>query len=87
MTGNLFATIQRSLNTIAHYHFSGIPGRDEPMHGEVQYQNLAAEIRRLGYDGYFGLEYFPTYDAMQSLRDTIAYLKGSEFSADQKARA
>ena len=84
MTGNLFATIQESLGTIAHYHFSGIPGRDEPMHGEVQYQNLAREIQRLGYTGYFGLEYFPTYDASQSLRDTIAYLKSSESPADEK---
>lgn len=75
MTGNLFTTIQASFDSIAHYHFSGVPGRDEPMHGEVQYQNLAQEIEQLGYTGYFGLEYFPTYDAKRSLRDTIAYLK------------
>lgn len=78
MTGNLFSTIQNSRSTIAHYHFSGIPGRDEPMHGEVQYQNLAREVLRQGYTGYFGLEYFPTYDAKQSLRDTIAYLRQAD---------
>lgn len=87
MTGNLFATIQGSLNTIAHFHFSGIPGRDEPMRGEVQYQNLAREIQRLGYTGYFGLEYFPSYDAKQSLRDAIAYLKGSMCSGGETAPA
>lgn len=75
MTGNLFATIRESSGSIAHYHFSGTPGRDEPMHGEVQFRNLACEIERLGYTGYFGLEYFPTYDGKQSLRDSISYLK------------
>ena len=75
MTGNLFAMVEASRSTIAHYHFSGIPGRDEPMHGEVQYQNLAREILRQGYTGYFGLEYFPTYEAKRSLKDTISYLR------------
>lgn len=75
MTGNLFSTIKSSFSTIAHYHFSGIPNRDEPMHGEVQCQNVAREAERLGYTGYFGLEYFPTYNAIESLRDTIAYFK------------
>lgn len=73
--GNLFTTIQNNFPVISHYHFSGVPGRDEPMHGEVQYQNLARKISDLGYDGYFGLEYFPSCDAKKSLTDTIAYLK------------
>lgn len=75
MTGNLFSNIQFGFDKIAHYHLSGIPGRDEPMHGEVQYQNFVHEAERLGYTGYFGLEYFPSYEAKRSLRDTIEYLR------------
>lgn len=75
MAGNLSETIRAAFPVIAHYHFSGVPGRDEPMKGEVQYKNLAEDILELGYSGYFGLEYFPTYNAQRSLADTITYLK------------
>jgi hydroxypyruvate isomerase len=75
MEGNLLATIEQNIAWIGHFHAAGVPGRAELFGCELNYRQILAKIAASGYDGAFGLEYFPAVsDHNQSLRDTLAYL-------------
>ena len=75
MEGNLVQNIGDNISRIGHFHSAGVPGRHELMGGETNYARVIRSIEAQGYDRYFGLEYWPSYDSMQSLKDTISYLK------------
>ena len=71
MEGNLLATIEKYLPWIGHFHAAGVPGRGELFGCELNYPVILAKIEALGYQGAFGLEYFPKLaDHGQSLRQT-----------------
>ncbi len=75
MEGNLLATIEKNLEWIGHFHAAGVPGRGELFDCELNYPHILATIESLGYDGCFGLEYFPRLaDHGESLRKNLAYL-------------
>jgi hydroxypyruvate isomerase len=76
MEGNLLATIEKNIARIGHFHAAGVPGRGELFGCELNYRHILARIEACGYQGAFGLEYFPTLsDHGQSLRDTLTYLR------------
>jgi hydroxypyruvate isomerase len=71
MHGNVLADIQRYLPLIGHFHSAGVPGRHDLDVGELNYSNILAQIKAWGYDGCFGLEYWPAGgDDMASLKHT-----------------
>ena len=74
MEGNVVEHIRRNLDVIGHFHAAGVPGRHEIFDNEVNYAYIVREIERMGYTGVFGLEYEPTFDDEQSLRQTMEYL-------------
>ncbi len=77
MEGNLISNIAERLDTIGHFHAAGVPGRGELFGSEIHYPPIIALLRARGYDGGFGLEYFPKMmDHHASLRDTLTYLQG-----------
>jgi hydroxypyruvate isomerase len=76
MEGNLIANITKNIDFIGHFHSAGVPGRHEVFTGEIAYPNIIKAIDNAGYERFFGLEYWPTYDHRQSLADTLKYLKG-----------
>ena len=39
------------------------------------YPKIIESIRETAYQGYFGLEYWPTYHHETSVKDTLAWLK------------
>jgi hydroxypyruvate isomerase len=59
MEGDLAATIERNVKTIAHIQIADTPGRHEPGTGEINYDFLLGFIDRLGYPGWIGCEYKP----------------------------
>ena len=69
MEGNLIPDITEELDSIAHFHAAGHPGRHELESGEINYHRIFREIDRLGFTGYVGLEYFPEMAPEQSLMD------------------
>jgi hydroxypyruvate isomerase len=75
MEGNLIQTITGSIEWIGHFHSAGVPGRHELFTGEIHYPAVVKAIDAAGYPGFFGLEYWPSYDHHQSLKDVMAYLK------------
>ena len=67
MEGNLTDTIKGNLERIGHIQIADVPGRHQPGTGELNYRFLLAELDRLGYDGFVGLEYLPEPDTVSSL--------------------
>jgi hydroxypyruvate isomerase len=75
MEGNVLANIEKRMPWIGHFHAAGVPGRGELFGTELNYPAILAKIETLGYDGAFGLEYFPRLsDHGQSLRENLEYL-------------
>ncbi len=70
MEGNIISTIEKNVDIIGHFHAAGVPGRHELYLGELNYLNIIKRIDELGYEGYIGLEYFPSIDSEESLRKT-----------------
>lgn len=75
MEGNIINTMTANIDKIGHIHSAGNPGRNEHFIGEINYPSIVAAIEKTDYDGYFGLEYWPTFDDVKSLEKVMAYLK------------
>jgi len=65
--GELAATLRANLERIGHVQIADNPGRHQPGTGEIDYRFLLAELDRLGYQGFVGLEYVPAPDTAGSL--------------------
>jgi 2-dehydrotetronate isomerase len=57
--GDLATMLQRYLGGIGHIQIAGVPARNEPDTGEVNYKYLLDLIDSLGYTGWIGCEYRP----------------------------
>jgi hydroxypyruvate isomerase len=75
MEGNHIASIQKNIQLIGHFHAAGVPGRDEIYLGEINYLPILKAIDDTGYNGFFGLEYWPTEPDEMSLTNSMAFLK------------
>jgi hydroxypyruvate isomerase len=76
MTGNILETVERHLGAIAHVHLSGVPGQKEPAQGEINLPLVIERVKSWGYEGLFGLEYYPTKEPVLSLTESVVYLAG-----------
>jgi len=75
MEGNIIQNVTQNIDLIGHFHSAGVPGRHEHFSGENDYRNILKAIAATGYDRFFGLEYWPTYDHRRSLEDVLKHLK------------
>ncbi|MEI6546843.1 MAG: 2-oxo-tetronate isomerase [Burkholderiales bacterium] len=57
--GDLASRIRQYLHGVGHMQIAGVPHRQEPDLGEVNYPFLFALLDELGYDGWIGCEYRP----------------------------
>jgi hydroxypyruvate isomerase len=71
MGGNLTVFIENNIEWIGHFHSAGIPGRHELFNGETNYPFIAEKIENTGYDAYFGLEYIPLLESVETLTKTL----------------
>ena len=69
MEGNSIPSITQNLDCIAHLHSAGHPGRHELQFGENDYKVIFAAVDKAGYTGACGLEYGPTMDSVESLKE------------------
>lgn len=75
MEGNMVNNITTNIDLIGHFHSAGVPGRHELQLGETNYPRVIKAAEDAGYKSYFGLEYWPSYENNQSLRDVLNYIK------------
>ena len=64
--GDLIRNIQRYIPLIGHFHAAGNPGRDTILKGEINYPAVLEAIWETAYQGFVGLEYFPSPDKAES---------------------
>ncbi|CAN5680182.1 hydroxypyruvate isomerase family protein [soil metagenome] len=59
--GDVTAKLRRYLPTgnVAHMQIAGVPARNEPDAGELDYRYVLDVVDELGYDGWIGCEYRP----------------------------
>lgn len=69
--GHLIANITANIGLIGHFHVAGNPGRGEPYFGEINYHEVLGAIKKAGYTGYAGLEYWPKGDMEYSLKKCL----------------
>jgi hydroxypyruvate isomerase len=68
MEGNLIANMRKYIDRIGHFHVADVPGRHQPGTGEINYRNVLSAIAETDYQGYVAMEYSPTIDPLESLR-------------------
>jgi hydroxypyruvate isomerase len=76
MGGNILSNMEDNMDILGHVHVAAVPGRGEPDRGELNYTLIFAELARMGYDGAFGLEYFPREPHEASLKRQLKLEKG-----------
>ncbi|NLV74232.1 MAG: TIM barrel protein [Chloroflexi bacterium] len=69
--GNLIANLRQYIGRIGHMHCAGVPGRHELVGGELDYRAIFKAVDEAGYQKYIGLEYAPTIDSDESLREPL----------------
>lgn len=73
MEGDVIRTIRENLDSIAHFHTGGVPGRHElDDTQELQWRSVARSIADQGYKGFMAHEFIPTRDPLTSLREAVA---------------
>ena len=77
--GNLTRNLREGMaeGLIQFVEVGGVPQRLEPGLGEVNYEFIFAELRRLGYDGFIGMEHF-TQNSFPSAFAQVKRLAGIE---------
>ncbi|MBN2323043.1 MAG: TIM barrel protein [Spirochaetes bacterium] len=75
MTGNIIDSLRESIEYLGHLHVSGIPGQHEPWESELNLPYILNKLAGMGYGGYYGLEYYPLSDPVDSLVRTKEFLK------------
>jgi 2-dehydrotetronate isomerase len=67
MQGDLIRRLEQHLGLLGHVQIAGVPGREEPDQGEVNYPAIYTALDRMGYRGWIAAEYRPrgrTEDAL-----------------------
>ncbi len=60
MEGDLATKLRQYIGGVGHIQVAGVPQRQEPHVGEVDFAHLFRLIDELGYDGWVGAEYRPS---------------------------
>ncbi|MGH8808507.1 MAG: 2-oxo-tetronate isomerase [Noviherbaspirillum sp.] len=65
--GDLAMKVRRYLPHIGHIQIAGVPERNEPDTGEINYPYLFRLLDELGYEGWLGCEYRPKNGTVEGL--------------------
>ncbi len=70
--GNLIHYLESCWGLYPTVHIGDVPTRQEPGTGEINYRNLVARLMELGFDGWIGLEFYPSQDEASALKKVKA---------------
>jgi hydroxypyruvate isomerase len=66
--GNLIEKLKNNIDLVGLVHIADVPGRHEPGTGEIDYGNIYRTLAELKYDKFIAMEFYPTGDAVESLK-------------------
>ena len=66
--GKLCETLSQYVDQIGYIHIADAPGRAEPGTGAINYRNVFAHLKEIGYDRVVGFELFPKKDTATAIR-------------------
>jgi hydroxypyruvate isomerase len=66
--GNLLYGLEAYRGLYPTVHVGDVPTRQEPGTGEISFRNIVLKLHELDYDGYIGLEFYPSTDEVDVLR-------------------
>jgi hydroxypyruvate isomerase len=66
--GNLIEKFQQHIDQVGLIHIADVPGRHEPGTGEIDYLNIYRALAKLEYHGTMAMEFYPTGDVAETLR-------------------
>jgi hydroxypyruvate isomerase len=69
--GNLIVNIRNDIDLIGHFHMADVPGRHQPLTGELNYERIFAAIAATDYAGFVGMEFAPTACHMEAVKTTM----------------
>jgi hydroxypyruvate isomerase len=69
-SGNLIWGLEAYQGLYPTIHIGDVPTRQEPGTGEINFPNIRAKLRQLGFDGYVGLEFRPSTSEAEALART-----------------
>jgi hydroxypyruvate isomerase len=73
MDGDIIRRLRQHKEYIGHVHLAGCPGRNElDAKQEINFPPILQTLLEIGYQGYVGLEFIPTRDPLQGLREAVA---------------
>ena len=64
---NTISKLRKYLPHVGHVQIAGVPERNEPDTGEINYTYLFQLLDELGYDGWLGCEYRPAKGTVEGL--------------------
>jgi hydroxypyruvate isomerase len=68
--GNLIWGLSEYAGLYSTVHIGDCPTRQEPGTGEINFPNIRAKLRELGFDGFVGLEFYPSTTPAEALART-----------------
>lgn len=71
-SGDLLWSFEEYFDLYSAVHIADIPTRQEPGTGEINFTNIRAKMRELGFDGEIGLEFYPSTTEAEALARTKA---------------
>jgi 2-dehydrotetronate isomerase len=86
MQGDLIRRLEWALPWLGHIQFAGVPLRQEPDEGEVDYGHVFAAIDAIGWRGYVGAEYRPRASTEAGLGWLAAWSKRGGMSSEREPR-
>ncbi len=66
--GNLIEKLEQNIDQVGLIHVADVPRRHQPGTGEMNFGNLYRALGRLQYRGVVAMEFYPTGDAVETLR-------------------
>jgi hydroxypyruvate isomerase len=70
--GNLIWGLEEYWGLYPTVHIGDCPTRQEPGTGEINFPNIRAKLGELGFDGFVGLEFYPSTTEAEALARTKA---------------
>ncbi len=71
-SGDLLWHLAQNFDVTSAVHIADVPTRQEPGTGEINFANIRAKLRELGFDGEIGLEFSPSTTPAEALARTQA---------------